>query len=164
MERVGRPDGIDVERLFRELPGGGRIPDSAGTVLRGEAGGPAEEAWIRFHLLVEGDIVKDARFEARGCPHTLATAAWLASGLPGRRCGEALGSGPQGWARALGVPVSKLGRLLIIEDALRACLRSPVTAGASRDAADPSEFGPGPDGAEYSDGADQQDSHGNLSH
>jgi cysteine desulfurase len=121
---AGDSCGTDVERLFRELPAGGAIPDSAGTVLRGEAGGPAEEVWVRFHLLVEGDIVKDARFEARGCPHTLATAAWLASGMPGRRCDDALRSGPRAWARALGVPVEKLGRLLVIEDALRASLRS----------------------------------------
>ncbi len=114
----------DVERLFRELPAGGAIPDGAGTVLRGEAGGPAEEVWVRFHLLVDGDIVKDARFEARGCPHTLATAAWLASGMPGRRRDDALRSGPRAWARTLGVPVEKLGRLLVIEDALRATLRS----------------------------------------
>lgn len=120
----GGPFGTDVVRLFRELPAGGAIPDSAGTVLRGEAGGPAEEVWVRFHLLVDGDIVKDARFEARGCPHTLATAAWLASGMPGRRCEDALQSGPRAWARALGVPVEKLGRLLVIEDALRASLRS----------------------------------------
>ncbi len=114
--------GADMERLFQDLPAGGVIPDSAGTVLRGEAGGPAEEVWVRFHLLVEGDIVKDARFEARGCPHTLATAAWLASGMPGRHRGEALRSGARAWARALRVPVEKLGRLLVIEDALRASL------------------------------------------
>jgi cysteine desulfurase len=113
-----------VERLFRELPHAGVIPDGAGTVLRGEAGGPNEEVWVRFHLLVDGDSVKDARFEARGCPHTLATAAWLSGELRGRRRDEALRSGPQAWARVLGVPVEKLGRLLVIEDALNASLRS----------------------------------------
>jgi hypothetical protein len=30
---------------------------------------------------------------------------------------------PADWARTHGVPVEKLGRLLIIEDAVRACLR-----------------------------------------
>jgi cysteine desulfurase len=113
-----------LERLFRELPGAGVIPEGAGTVLHGEAGGPSEEVWVRFHLLVDGDSVKDARFEARGCPHTLATAAWLSGELRGRRRDEALRSGPQAWARVLGVPVEKLGRLLVIEDALSASLRS----------------------------------------
>ncbi len=140
--------GADLERLFQELPAGGVIPDSAGIVLRGEAGGPAEEAWVRFHLLVEGDIVKDARFEARGCPHTLATAAWLASGMPGRTREEALRSGARAWVQALKVPVEKLGRLLVIEDALRASLQS-----GRREA--PRSSGPG---------RAHQDSHGNLPH
>jgi NifU-like N terminal domain len=124
---VSRSEGLgtgEVERLFRDLPGAGVIPDSAGTVLHGEAGGPTDEVWVRFHLLVDGDSVKDARFEARGCPHTLATAAWLSGTLRGGRRAEALRGGPLAWARILGVPVEKLGRLLIIEDALNASLRS----------------------------------------
>jgi hypothetical protein len=125
VERIGEVERAgEVERLFRELPGAGVIPDQAGTVLHGEAGGPTEEVWVRFHLLVDGDSVKDARFEARGCPHTLATAAWLSGELRGRRREQALGSGPQAWAQVLGVPVEKLGRLLVIEDALNASLRS----------------------------------------
>jgi hypothetical protein len=31
---------------------------------------------------------------------------------------------PADWARALEVPVEKLGRLLVVEDALQACLGS----------------------------------------
>lgn len=120
-----------ADRFFRDLPGAGVIPDSAGTVVRGEAGGPGEEVWVRFHLLVDGDSVKDARFEARGCPHTLATAAWLSGVLRGRRREEALHGGPQAWARVLGVPVEKLGRLLVIEDALNASLRSWPPTGRS---------------------------------
>ncbi len=121
----------EAARLFRELPGAGVIPDDAGTVLHGEAGGPGEEVWVRFHLLVDGDSVKDARFEARGCPHTLATAAWLSGVLPGGRREQALHGGPQVWARTVGVPVEKLGRLLVIEDALNASLRSWPPMGRS---------------------------------
>jgi len=116
--------GTDVERLFEALPGGGAFAAQAGAVLHGEAGGPDDDVWVRFHLLVEGDTVKAARFEARGCPHTLATAAWLTSQLAGRRREDVLRCDPQAWARALKVPVEKLGRLLTIEDALRASLQS----------------------------------------
>ncbi|MGH8217471.1 MAG: iron-sulfur cluster assembly scaffold protein [Steroidobacteraceae bacterium] len=98
-----------------EAPGGG------GRVVRGEAGGPAEDVWVRFHVRLDGDTVKDARFEARGCPHTLATAAWIASRLPGRRWAEGVVGTPHDWARELAVPVEKLGRLLVLEDALIAC-------------------------------------------
>jgi cysteine desulfurase len=92
-------------------------------VATGEAGGPGQDTWVRIHMLVDGDVVKDARFQAYGCPHTLGVAAWMATQLPGRRR-EALQPGtPTEWASEHSVPVEKLGRLLVIEDAVRVCLR-----------------------------------------
>jgi cysteine desulfurase len=94
-----------------------------GSSVTGEAGSAGQDAWIRFHLLVAGDIVKEARFQAYGCPHTLAVAAWIAAELPGRRR-EALQPGaPAEWAEIHSVPAEKLGRLLVVEDAVQACLR-----------------------------------------
>jgi len=91
--------------------------------VSGEAGAPGQDTWIRFHLLVDDDVVKDARFQAYGCPHTLAVAEWLAAELPGRTREALLPGAPTEWARSLGVPVEKLGRLLVVEDAVQACLR-----------------------------------------
>jgi cysteine desulfurase len=125
VEPGGPPNDVlspQVRQLFETLPGVGTLPEGAGTVLRGEAGGPGEEAWVRFHLLVKGAIVTAARFQALGCPHTLATAAWLTGRLPGRRRGDLVPGEPSDWARTLGVPVEKLGRLLTVEDALRSTL------------------------------------------
>jgi hypothetical protein len=91
--------------------------------VTGEAGAPGQDTWIRFHLLVADGVVKDARFQAYGCPHTLAVAAWMAKELPGRRR-EALQPGtPTDWAKFHSVPIEKLGRLLVVEDAVQACLR-----------------------------------------
>ncbi|HVP32867.1 MAG TPA: aminotransferase class V-fold PLP-dependent enzyme [Steroidobacteraceae bacterium] len=105
-------------------PGSQLFPSGAsgGAVVSGEAGGPAQETWVRIHLLLEGDIVKDARVQAVGCPHTLDVAAWLSGELKGRRRGTLLPGTPAEWAASRSVPVEKLGRLLVIEDALRACL------------------------------------------
>ncbi|HTY92913.1 MAG TPA: iron-sulfur cluster assembly scaffold protein [Steroidobacteraceae bacterium] len=114
--------GPSVEQLFSRLQGAGTLTDSPGTVLRGEAGHEAAEAWVRLHLRVQGDTVIEARFQALGCPHTLATASWLSLQLKGRRRSEAQPGSPPSWARTLGVPVEKLGRLLLIEDALHAAL------------------------------------------
>jgi cysteine desulfurase len=94
---------------------------AGGAVVSGEAGGPEAETWVRFHLLVGGDTVKDARVQALGCPHTLDVARWLCSGLPGRRRAGLVAGTPADWAVARAVPVEKLGRLLVVEDALRAC-------------------------------------------
>jgi cysteine desulfurase len=92
------------------------------TLISGEAGGPGQETWVRFHLAVADGIVKDARFQAYGCPHTLQVASWLARQLPGRTREQGAPGAPATWAEALSVPVEKLGRLLVVEDALEACL------------------------------------------
>jgi cysteine desulfurase len=115
----------EVRRL-RALSPAWNAPTSPWTdqpVASGEAGGPGQDAWVRFHLLVAGDVVKDARFQAYGCPHTLEVAAWMARELRGRHRETLQPGAPADWARTHGVPVEKLGRLLIIEDAVRACLR-----------------------------------------
>lgn len=91
--------------------------------IRGEAGERGQDAWVRFDLLVTDDVVKDARFQAYGCPHTLAVAAWVARELPGRRRVTLQPGAPAEWAQTHAVPVEKLGRLLVVEDALQACLR-----------------------------------------
>jgi NifU-like protein involved in Fe-S cluster formation len=89
----------------------------------GEAGGPGQEAWVRFRLQIADGVVKSALFKAYGCPHTLAVAAWVADRLRGRGRAELAPGTPAEWAEALAVPVEKLGRLLVVEDALADCAR-----------------------------------------
>jgi cysteine desulfurase len=115
----------EVRRLRALSPAGNAevSPWPDRPAVTGEAGAAGQDTWIRFHLLVADGVVKDARFQAYGCPHTVAVAAWIAKELPGRRR-EALQPGtPTDWATAHGVPIEKLGRLLVVEDAVQACLR-----------------------------------------
>ncbi len=109
-----------VQRLRALAPSAG--PPATGFGVSGEAGGPSQETWVRFDLAVEGGIVKDARFKSYGCPHTLGVASWLAGQLPGRRRDALIPGTPADWAAAQGVPVEKLGRLLVVEDALQQCV------------------------------------------
>jgi cysteine desulfurase len=90
--------------------------------LSGEAGGQRTGTWVRWHLLVEAGRVKAARFQLYGCPHTQAVCEWLVPQLAGRLLAERVPGGPQDWADALAVPRDRLGRLLVVEDALRACV------------------------------------------
>jgi hypothetical protein len=116
----------------RTTEGAGPSPSRA-TTLTAEAGGPTQETWIRFHLTVEAGIVKSARFKAYACPHTLAVVDWLTRRLPGRTRDDGPPGTPAGWAEELSVPVEKLGRLLVVEDALLACFaRWPGEAHRSR--------------------------------
>jgi cysteine desulfurase len=98
------------------------VEGHAGRLVSGEGGGRDQDSWVRFELLVTGDIVKDARFKAFGCPHTMNTAAWVCAQLRGRSRMALIPGSPAEWASAQSVPVEKLGRLFAIEDALRACL------------------------------------------
>jgi NifU-like protein involved in Fe-S cluster formation len=109
--------------LFRGLPGAGTLP-AGPDVATGEAGDASTGTQVRFHVqVVEGAVIA-ARFQAYGCPHTLAVCAHLAGAAVGRIAAQGVGSGPQQWAHEFEVPTEKLGRLLIVEDALAAALRN----------------------------------------
>jgi len=101
-----------------EFPAGGHPPD----VRQGRAGRPADGTQVFFELRIADGIVKSARFSALGCPHTVAVAGWLCEVLEGSRLDAAAPGTPADWSRKFEVPAEKLGRLLIVEDALRAAL------------------------------------------
>ena len=118
----------EVRRLRALSPAAGAAAEARSLGLRrGRAGAsagrpeaPGEDTWVRFHLRVAADIVKDARFQAYGCPHTLAAAAWLARQLRGRARARPAARAPRRIGpQAHGVPVEKLGRLLVVEDAVQ---------------------------------------------
>jgi len=125
-----------VRALFEDLVHVGDLPDvgarerqGADEVLRGQAGSRAEGTQVRFTLGLTDARIIAVRYRVYGCPYTLATCEWLASRLSGAplagRSATALTSvvgQPTEWAAALQVPAARLGRLLIIEDALRAAL------------------------------------------
>jgi hypothetical protein len=48
-------------------------------------------------------------------------AQWLTDRLVGWRRDEGVPGNPAKWAETLGVPIERLGRLLVVEDALLAC-------------------------------------------
>jgi cysteine desulfurase len=111
-------------RYFRAPPRPPKYPEGAGGPLirHGRAGRHAHGTAIRFELEIAQGIVIGARFSAYGCPHTLAVTAWLCEVLEGTRFESGMPGTPADWAARFDVPTEKLGRLLIVEDALRAAL------------------------------------------
>lgn len=106
-----------VRLLFEATPRAGRAPPGDDW-LQGEAHDPLTATRVRWHLQVQDGSIVDARYEVRGCPHTIAAVAVLAERLVGQRLDEpTLDIG--GVAEELGAPPEKLGRLLVIEDAFR---------------------------------------------
>jgi NifU-like protein involved in Fe-S cluster formation len=111
-----------VLELFRKLPGAGALPAGAGEVVAGEAIALDRGAWVRFEARLEAGRVADCRFRAFGCPHTLAAAALAASRLVGTIASDASPIDARLLARELDVPAEKLGRLLVVADAIHALL------------------------------------------
>jgi len=111
-----------VRTLFRELDGAGDLANDGGTIVSGEAAALDRGAWVRFAARIEGERFEDCRFRAFGCPHTLAAASLVAGRLRGAPLAAASSIDAAGIAYELDAPAEKMGRLLVVEDALRALL------------------------------------------
>jgi NifU-like protein involved in Fe-S cluster formation len=111
-----------VLTLFRELAGAGDLDAHGGKAVSGEATALDRGAWVRFAARIDGERFADCRFRAFGCPHTLAAASLVAGRLRGAPLAAASSIDAAGIARELEAPAEKMGRLLVVEDALRALL------------------------------------------
>lgn len=114
-----------VRALFTELAGAGDLAPGAGATVWGEAAALDRGAWVQFAARVEGGRFVDCRFRAFGCPHTLAAASLVACRLRGAPLDLASAISASGLALELEAPAEKMGRLLVVEDALRALLAEP---------------------------------------
>ena len=105
-------------RYFESAPGAGVL--SGADAFHGAAGSRGRGTWVRFDLQVNSGTIQAARFQAFGCPHTIAVAAWVVEQAIGRGVRTALPETVEDLSKRFAVPVEKRGRLLIIEDAWEA--------------------------------------------
>jgi len=98
-----------------------------GSILHGEAGAERLGTWVRFAARVEAGLVIDARVQVYGCPHTTAACRHVVAQLRGQPLASLAPGTPEEWRVAVAAPVEKLGQMLIIEDALTALCRAPIT-------------------------------------
>lgn len=116
-------------RYFETAAGAG-VLTGPGT-FRGAAGSRRQGTWVQFDVRVGSGIIRDARFLAFGCPHTIAVSAWVAEHAIGRKAAAALAL-PESvgdLCERFAVPVEKRGRMLIIEDAWAAAVKSALPPG-----------------------------------
>ena len=125
----------EVLRL-RALAGG---ESSAGEGANGEAGAREQGTWVRFMLTISATRIEQARYQAYGCPQTLAACEWLTGRLRGRPWHNPGLGGPLDWAQALALPPDRLTRLLIVEDALQAALAAAQRRAGSAGTMSPQE-------------------------
>ena len=121
----------EVRRRCRELPGGGRIA-GPGPIARGSAGDVEQGARVEFDFEVDDCRAARGAFRAYGCPHVIAAASWVVERLSGATRADLEGWDWREAAAALEVPPAKYGRLLVLQDAVRAAARNwPGAAGST---------------------------------
>lgn len=77
---------------------------------------------VQFHLSAQlaGPLIRAVRFEVYGCPHCIAAGSWLSQRLVAATLQDLRRWSWREAAEALQMPAEKRGRLLILEDAVRA--------------------------------------------
>ena len=104
-----------TRRYFESAANAGELQGPG--VLRGAAGNRNQGIWVQFDLRVREHVIEHARFLAFGCPHTIAICAWLTETAIGKPAIANLPQSVQELRDRFEVPVEKMGRLLMIEDA-----------------------------------------------
>ena len=102
----------------RELFAG---PDHAGDLEKADLRVQIEEQGVRIGLAadIDGDIVSGLRFRAWGCPHLIAAAEAFCREFEGRAVSALQAFSAAEIMQTLPVPREKLGRILVLEDAVR---------------------------------------------
>ncbi len=113
-----------VWRLFSETPRAGRFEPvgNGGAVISGSASTPASRSVLSLHLKTGQGRVIDARFQAYGCPTTIAVGAWLAQQAVGRRLEELSELKSALIRHELEIPDPRAHCALLGEDAIKAVL------------------------------------------
>lgn len=104
---------------FQHPRNGGHFEAGEG-VIRGVAGSVAQGTMFVLSARVAGDRIEAVRFEAYGCPHCIAAGSWLSERLVGLDQAELRAWNWRDADQVLRFPLEKRGRLLILEDAVRA--------------------------------------------
>jgi len=102
--------------------------------FRGASGSRAQGTWVQFDVQVDWSArpatIRALHFLAFACPHIIAVSSWLAAQAPGREIKAQLPESVQSLQERFDVPIPKLGRLLIVEDAWIAALSAAQAARA----------------------------------
>jgi NifU-like protein involved in Fe-S cluster formation len=113
-----------VWRLFRETPRAGRL--ASGPVF--EARTPAAPFRMSLQVAMDGERIADSAFLAHGCPYTLATGAWLAAWLVGRRVTDCARPPIAELRAELEIPEDRAHCWLMAQDLLGELHRHPASS------------------------------------
>jgi NifU-like protein involved in Fe-S cluster formation len=115
--------GVVVRERLASLRGAGKL-GPAPDVISGRAGDREQGAEVVLTCRIVDQKLAEIRYLAFGCPHLLAAASWLTDRLRGASRDQLLAWDWREAAEALDVPAAKFGRLLTLQDAVRAVARN----------------------------------------
>jgi len=113
-----------VRQHFSRPVGAGCFEPGVPGVVQGCAGSREQRLAVQFQCRLVGEKILEARLLAWGCPHSIAGASWLAERLAGMGLVNAARITGIEMSAALDGPADKMGSILILEDALGACLEN----------------------------------------
>ncbi len=117
---MSEPEYSDLAIEHFERPRNVGTIAAATDVIQGRAGTRGQGAQFVLSARVGANKIADARFEAYGCPHCVAAGSLLASSLIGIDREQLRQWSWRQLADELQVPTWKRGRLLTLEDAVKA--------------------------------------------
>jgi NifU-like protein involved in Fe-S cluster formation len=121
----------EVQRRLSSPSRSGLRQEASGELISSDAEDRTLNVWVRFQVELVRQVIRSVRFEAYGCPHFVAAADWMSERLDGQPARALSEPAAQAARAALDVPTEKLGKLLVLEDALAACRRAADRAGSS---------------------------------
>lgn len=110
------PYGPLVRALFDKTEHAGEIAGGA----TASAAGP--DVRVQLFARLDGKTVRRLRFRAWGCPHLIAAAEYFCKNHEGLALSDLQAFDVSEIIEKLPVPVEKTGRILVLEDAVRALL------------------------------------------
>ena len=110
-----------IERRFLSPNRKKDFKNNALGVVSGEASDRTLNVWVRLQIQVIDSVIQTVHFNVYGCPHTVAVVDWAAEWLEGQSAKALVALDMLKRRNELGVPVDRLGKLLLIEDAAAVC-------------------------------------------
>jgi len=118
------PYSATVRKRFFESSYCGDLSSSGGRLAAGEAGTIAGGAAVRLVASISNGRVVEMRYRAFGCPHLVAALDIICARSEGRDVADLAEFSAAQVLEILDAPIAKLGRLLLVEDAIQSLLDS----------------------------------------
>ena len=108
-----------VRRYFANPVHAGRLPDAYNDAVISEAAESEMGVRVVLSAVVDGDTIRFLRYRVFGCPHLIAAVESFCHKVEGQAISVLLGLNVPALMEKLTIPVEKIGRILILEDAVK---------------------------------------------